>query len=34
MLYTDNNYLRKFDKEIKNLIIKTLGEYCLYKDGK
>lgn len=32
MIYTDNNYLRKFDKEIKNLIIKTLGEDCFYKD--
>jgi DNA-directed RNA polymerase len=32
MLYTDNNYLRKFDKEIKNLIIQTLGEDCFYKD--
>jgi len=28
MLYSDNNYLIEFDKDIQNLIIKTLGEDC------
>jgi hypothetical protein len=32
MLYTENKNLKKFDKESKKLIIKTLGEDCLYKD--